>query len=164
MATTAVQVAPGLPTSKPAQISSKREFEKIILDICRLATQSRKIAGEHMEVLLQQSEKITQSQTKWHFAGSVVEIITGLSSAALTGYLMGGKADNIPNAFQVGSKVGEVFKSIISASQYSDQMKKEKVQHANQQWQTWANGLQDLIRNLESGKQRLQQMEDATNR
>ena len=27
-------------------------------------------------------------------------------------------------------------------------MWKEKIQQANTQWQTWANGLQDIVRNL----------------
>jgi HPt (histidine-containing phosphotransfer) domain-containing protein len=179
MATTAVQSAPGLPISKPSQISSKREFEKIILDICRLYSKARSCAGEYVEVLIGKSEEITQKQTRDSKLGSYTEMLTvggALGGAALFGY-QSQKPDiktivqNFPaildkasTVFQIGSKVGDIGKTYFNSSQYSHQMEKEKIQHATTQLQTWANGLQDTLRNLEASKQRLQQLEDAANR
>jgi hypothetical protein len=155
MATTAVQVAPGLPTvNKSSPISSKREFEKIILDICRLAGSAKGLAGLFMEALIAQSQGNADKQWYCQFAGSVSQV----AGAAF------GLRQATPEAFQVWSKVGDVFKGFSDINQSSYKMGQEKVQHANTQWQTLANGLQDLIRNLEAAKQRLQQQEDATNR
>jgi hypothetical protein len=156
MATALVQVAPGLPTnnSKSSPISAKREFEKIILDICRLAGSAKGLAGLFMEALISQSQSNADKQWYYQLAGSV-------SQVAGTAF---GLTRATPEAFQIWSKVGDVFKGFSDINQSSYQMGQQKVQHANTQWQTLANGLQDLIRNLEAAKQRLQQQEDATNR
>ena len=70
----------------------------------------------------------------------------------------------LQNLSKMYSKVGDIFKGISDANQSTYQMEQQKNQHASTQWQTWANGLQDLVRNLETAKQRLQQMDDASNR
>lgn len=170
MALGEVKLSQTLPTTKTPPISAKREFEKLILEICRIAANSRATAGEYMEALIKKSEENTQAQTSDHKLGSYAEIIGGIGTSIVTFAVMyknaevGKKLENVSPAFQIGSKVGEMGKNYFSTSQYSHQMEKEKIQHANTQWQTWASGLQEVIRNLEAGKQRLQQMEDATNR
>lgn len=145
-------------TPKPAQVSSKREFEKIISDICRLAASAKGLAGQYMEALIVHSQ--TNSNKQWYaqIAGSASQILfTGLGIGLAV-------QNSSPEAFTMSSKIGDIFKGCTDANQSTYQMEQQKIQQANTQWQTWANGLQDLVRNLESGKQRLQQMEDATNR
>lgn len=148
----------GAPTHKPAPVSSKREFEKIILEISRLASSARGLAGSYLEALIAQSQTNADKQWNWQLRGSLAQIISAGVGAALIG--RGG----VPEQFNMATKVGDIFKSLADTNQSTYQLEQQKTQHATQQWQTWANGLQDLIRNLEAGKQRLQQMEDATNR
>lgn len=194
MALGEVKLSQSLPVSKTTPISPKREFEKLILEICRIAANSRAIAGEYLEILIDKSEKTTQEQTRSHQLGNYAEILGGPALLAVVG---GGRCivegysgiKQILNTvkkgrpgiiellekvspifeaavpmFNIGSKVGDIGKNFFGTSQYVHQMEKEKIQNANTQWQTWANGLQEMIRNLEAGKQRLQQMEDANNR
>jgi hypothetical protein len=167
MATTvALQPAASLK-SEPKQLSAKREFEKIILEICRKFAASRALAGEQMELLIQRSEKNSISQRNWHLLGNAAEILIGPGAAALTGIAKYKGVENTPSitdAFQIGMKVGDVTKGVLGSTQYSQRMEQEKIQHANTQWTTFANGLQEAIRNLKTAQQRLQQMEDSTNR
>ncbi|MBS0649095.1 MAG: hypothetical protein JSS10_07740 [Verrucomicrobia bacterium] len=159
--TTKVALPPAaLPKSETKQVSAKREFEKIILEICRKFAESRAIAGEYIEALIKRSEENYSSRTFWHWAGTLSEAVTGVGTGAVA-YKLGSK---VPEAFQMGVKVGEVFKSGVGFRQYSQNMEQEKIQHANSQWSTFANGAQDAIRNLKAAQQRLQQMEDNINR
>jgi len=155
--TVALQPAASLK-SEPKQLSAKREFEKIILEICRKFAASRAIAGEQMELLIQASQK--DSDRQWN-----IQLLGNLGQAALS--LTGVGATIItakPEQFQMYSKMGDIFKGVFDVNQYSHQMNKEKIQHANTQWTTFANGAQEAIRSLKSAQQRLQQMEDSTNR
>lgn len=149
-----------LPKSETKQVSAKREFEKIILEICRKFAESRAIAGEYIEVLIKRSEENSHNQRNWHLAGSLAEITIGLGAGALAK----ANGSNVPETFQMGVKVGDVAKNILGATQYSQRTQQEKIQHANSQWSTFANGAQDAIRNLKAAQQRLQQMEDNINR
>ncbi len=179
-----VKLSQSLPVSKAQPISAKREFESLILQICRIAANARSSAAAYMETLMSKSEENTRNQTRDHKLGNYVEIICGPALLAIAGGLVGHNAyishnrpgfteicKNAPailqtgsSILQIGSKVGEIGKNFLTTDQYSHQMEKEKIQQANTQWQTWANGLQDIVRNLEAAKQRLQQMEDANNR
>lgn len=158
-----VALQPAAPVkSEPKQFSPKREFEKIILEICRKFAASRAVAGEQMELLIQRSEQNSISQRNWHFFQSFVEIATPIGTGVLASKTK--IASNAPEAFQIGTKVGDIAKNVFGYNQYSQRMEQEKIQHANTQWTTFANGVQDAIRNLKSAQQRLQQMEDSTNR
>jgi len=184
MALGEVKLSQSLPVSKTPPISAKREFESLILQICRIAANARSSAAAYIETLMSKSEENTQNQTRDHKVGNYAEILGGPVTLAVLGSLVGRSAyishgkpsfeeicNNAPaimqtasSIFQMGSKVGEIGKNYFSTSQYSHQMEKEKIQQANTQWQTWANGLQDIARNLEAARQRLQQMEDTSNR
>jgi hypothetical protein len=164
---TAVALQPAASVKSEPKLSAKREFEKIILEICRKFAASRAIAGEQMEILIQRSEQNSISQRNWHLFGNAAEILIGPGAAALTGIAKYKGVQNTPSitdAFQMGVKVGDVTKGILGSTQYSQRMEQEKIQHANSQWTSFANGAQDAIRSLKSAQQRLQQMEDTTNR
>lgn len=157
MATVALQpVAP--VKSEPKQLSAKREFEKIILEICRKFAAARTIAGEQMELLIQASQKDSDWQWYLQLGGNLGQAVMSLYGIREAIKL------TAPEQFQMYSKIGDIFKGVIDVNQYSHQMNKEKIQHANTQWTTFANGLQEAIRNLKTAQQRLQQMEDSTNR
>jgi hypothetical protein len=156
--TVALSRAAELPRSRPAPISSKREFEQIISLICRKFAESRSIANQNLEILQLRSQNDSDNQWKHHLAASLGQI--GISAVGL------GKVihSSDPKHFELYSKVGDLFKNALDAYQISDQKKKEQVQHANTQWQTFANGLQETIRSLKASQQRLQQMEDSSHR
>jgi hypothetical protein len=145
-------------TSKPSQISSKREFEKIILDICRIAASAKGLSGQFMEALIAQSQSNSNKQWYAQITGSASQIVFSALGIGLA------VKNSSPDTFTIASKMGDIFKGCSDANQSTYQFEQQKIQQANTQWQTWANGLQDLVRNLETAKQRLQQMEDANNR
>lgn len=147
-----------LPKSETKQISAKREFEKIILEICRKFAESRTIAGEQAELLIQASQKDSDWQWYLQLGGNLGQACISLLGAGLTA------KTSKPEQFQMYSKIGDIFKGVLDVNQYSHTMNKEKIQHANGQWSAFANGTQDAIRNLKAAQQRLQQMEDNTNR
>lgn len=153
-----VKLSQSAPVSKPASISSKREFEKIISDICRIAASAKGISGEYLEALIPKSQANANQQWYSQMVGSGSQILFAAIGIAVVG------SSKTPEAFQMYSKVGDIFKGFTDANQSTYQMEQQKHQHSNTQWQTWANGLQDLVRNLETAKQRLQQLEDASNR
>jgi len=62
------------------------------------------------------------------------------------------------------SKAGDVIKGCMDANQSTYQIEQQKHQHTSTQWQTWATGLQEFVRNMESARQRLQQLQDASSR
>jgi hypothetical protein len=159
MATT-VALSPAVeqPRSRPVPISSKREFEQIISLICRKFAESRSIASQNLEILQLRSQNDSDNQWKHHLAGNLGQI--GISALGLRKVIN----SSDPKQFELYSKFGDVFKNTLDAFQISDQKKKEQIQHANTQWQTYANGLQETIRNLKAGQQRLQQMEDSSHR
>ncbi len=153
-----VKSSQSLPVSKPTSISSKREFEKIISEICRIAASAKGISGQYLEALIPQSQGNANKQWNWQIVGSASQVIFAAIGIGAT------LKNSSPEPFQIFSKVGDIFKGISDANQSTYQIEQQKNQHASTQWQTWANGLQDLVRNLETAKQRLQQMEDASNR
>jgi hypothetical protein len=167
MATVTLQpIAAALPKSKLA-ISSKREFEQIINQICRTFAASRSLASQNMDFLQARSQNSSISQKNWHLAGSIGEIICGPGAALITGiarYKGVNNAPEISKTFEIGLKIGEITKGLCGATQYSQRNEQEKIQYANSQWQTYAQGAQETIRNLKSGLQRLQQLEDASHR
>jgi hypothetical protein len=158
MALGEVKLSQSLPVSRPVSVSSKREFEKIISDICRIAASAKGISGHYLEALIPKSQDNANKQWWSQLGGSV-----GQAGFAALGVVIA-VSSRSPESFQMYSKVGDIFKGISDANQSTYQMEQQKNQHASTQWQTWANGLQDLVRNLETAKQRLQQMEDANNR
>lgn len=147
-----------LPKSETKQTSAKREFEKIILEICRKFAESRAIAGEQTELLIQASQKDSDWQWYLQLGGNLGQACISLLGAGLA--VKSAK----PEQFQMYSKIGDIFKGVLDVNQYSHQMNKEKIQHANSHWATFANGAQDAVRNLKAAQQRLQQMEDNINR
>jgi hypothetical protein len=151
-----VQAKPAQPASKPP-ISSKRAFDKLLMEVIRLAASLRGISGKYTEALIEQSKGNANKQW-WHqMAGSAVQLFgTGLGIAAAV--------KTSPDYFNMLSKTGDIFKGFCDANQSNYQFESQKSQQAITQSQTWANGLQDLVRNMEAAKQRLQQMEDNTNR
>ncbi len=163
----ALQPIAALPKGRSAPISSKREFEQIISLICRKFAESRSIASQNLETLQTRTQENFNSQRYWHLAGNLAEILCGPGTAAIAGfahYKGVDKAPEITKSFEIGSKIGDITKGLFGATQYSQRNEQEKIQYANNQWQTFANGLQETIRNLKVGQQRLQQMEDQSHR
>lgn len=152
METIAVQSRPEIPAPKPRG-SAKREFEKIIQEICRIAASARGLSGQHLEALIAHSQENANKQWYAQVTGSVGQMIFTAAGVAAAVKIS-------PEAFQIPSKLGDIFKGITDANQSTYQMEQQKHQHTSTQWQTWANGLESLVRNLESAKQRLQQLED----
>ena len=165
MALGEVKLSQSLPINRPASISSKREFEKIISDICRIAASAKGISGQYLEALIPKSQGNANQQWWCQLGGSVAQVAFaayGLNNVRTS--TSPKDTENAIQAFQLYSKMGDIFKGCSDANQSTYQMEQQKHQHASTQWQTWANGLQDLVRNLETAKQRLQQMEDASHR
>jgi hypothetical protein len=161
MALGEVKLSHSLPVSRPVSVSSKREFEKIISDICRIAASAKGISGHYLEALIPKSQDNANKQWWSQLGGSVGQ--AGFAAMGMVAFLKSSSPE-AADIFQPYSKVGEIVKGIFDANQSTYQMEQQKNQHSSTQWQTWASGLQDLVRNLETAKQRLQQMEDANNR
>lgn len=160
-----IELSQNVPVSRPASVSSKREFEKIISEICRIAASAKGISGHYLEALIPKSEGNANKQWCWQLAGSLVQ--AGFAAYGLNNVRTSASPEankQALDACQLYVKVGDIFKGCSDANQSTYQMEQQKNQHASSQWQTWANGLQDLVRNLETAKQRLQQLEDANNR
>jgi hypothetical protein len=161
MALGEVKLSQNLPVSRPASISSKREFEKIISDICRIAASAKGISGQYLEAIIPKSQGNASKQWYWQIVGNASQV--GFAALGIAATLKSSSPEPY-QAFQLYSKVGDIFKGCSDANQSTYQMEQQKHQHASTHWQTWATGLQDLVRNLESAKQRLQQLEDVSNR
>ena len=116
-----------------------------------------------MDVLQTKSQECSNNQRNWHLGGSLAELLCGPGAALVAG-IAKYNASEISKTFEVGLKVGEMAKGFCGATQYSQRNEQEKIQYANTQWQTYAQGVQETIRNLKAGQQRLQQLEDASHR
>jgi len=152
METTAIQPVAPVAVAKPRG-SAKREFEKIIQEICRIAASARGLSGQHLEALIAHSQGNANKQWYAQVTGSIGQVICTAAGVAAAVKIS-------PETFQIPSKLGDICKSVFDANQSTYQMEQQKHQHTSTQWQTWANGLESLVRNLESAKQRLQQLED----
>ncbi len=161
MALGEVKLSQSLPATRSASISSKREFEKIISDICRIAASAKGISGQYLEALIPKSQGNASKQWYWQLGGSLAQV--GFAALGVNAAVKSPSPEAY-KAFELFAKVGDIFKGCSDANQSTYQMEQQKNQHASTQWQTWANGLQDLVRNLETAKQRLQQMEDVNHR
>jgi hypothetical protein len=156
-----VNLSQNLPATRAASISSKREFEKIISDICRIAASAKGISGQYLEALIPKSQSNANQQWWCQLIGSASQV--GFAALGVSAVVKSSSAEPY-QAFQLCAKVGDIAKGCFDTNQSTYQMEQQKNQHASTQWQTWANGLQDLVRNLETAKQRLQQMEDVNHR
>jgi hypothetical protein len=64
-------------------------------------------------------------------------------------------------SYQAISKISDLVGAMFNLNQTSYQHRLQKMQQDTAQWNAYASGLQQIVQNLDSGLQRLHQMEDA---
>lgn len=140
----------------PVKLTPKREFEKLIRDIRRIASNSRAFSGDLINELIKQTESSAKKQEAWSLFGSLIQIAIPVISAGWAG--SGQTPEEASQRFQMGAKIGDVFQSALGL-QYDYQANQQRVNQALSQYQSFESRMQSLIQNIDSAQQRVQQAE-----
>ena len=150
-------VAPQLPKKEGA----KREYEKLIDEICALVYKMRSEGALHLDNMMKKSAENNRAQRHSQFIATAILLTGGVAGLAVSP--LASQKETASGCFQVGSKIGELFSGIYSSIGTDYQTEKEQIEHERNQWNTFLGNLQQLATNLETKRQQYEQKQAEVN-